>query len=263
MIGKITVPFRILVLCLYLFLLGPMLIVVPLSFSNDSYLVFPPQSWGVRWYAAMFSHDRLLQAFRVSLTIAAVVTVLSLAVGVPAAYALRRWRFPGRDALLSLFTAPLLLPSIVLGLAILLVFANAGLLGTYAGLVAAHLVVTTPYVMRIMTTAFATLPPSVEEAAAMLGAPPLTVFRRVTLPLLAPGFVASAALSFLISFDEVVISLFITGPRLKTLPVEIFDYVESRTDPMTAAVSVMLIVTTLCIVFLIERTLGLSRTLGK
>ena len=139
----------------------------------------------------------------------------------PAAYALRRWRFPGRDALLSLFTAPLLLPSIVLGLAILLVFANAGLLGTYAGLVAAHLVVTTPYVMRIMTTAFATLPPSVEEAAAMLGAPPLTVFRRVTLPLLAPGFVASAALSFLISFDEVVISLFITGPRLKTLPVEI------------------------------------------
>lgn len=240
-----------------------MLIVVPLSFSNDSYLVFPPQSWGVRWYAAMFSHDRLLQAFRVSLTIAAVVTVLSLAVGVPAAYALRRWRFPGRDALLSLFTAPLLLPSIVLGLAILLVFANAGLLGTYAGLVAAHLVVTTPYVMRIMTTAFATLPPSVEEAAAMLGAPPLTVFRRVTLPLLAPGFVASAALSFLISFDEVVISLFITGPRLKTLPVEIFDYVESRTDPMTAAVSVMLIVATLCIVFLIERTLGLSRTLGK
>ena len=113
-----------------------------------------------------------------------------------------------------------------------------------------------------MTTAFATLPPSVEEAAAMLGAPPLTVFRRVT-ALLAPGFVASAALSFLISFDEVVISFFITGPRLKTLPVEIFDYVESRTDPMTAAVSVMLIVATLCIVFLIERTLGLSRTLGK
>ena len=95
MIGKITVPFRVLVLCLYLFLLGPMLIVVPLSFSNDSYLVFPPQSWGVRWYEAMFSHDKLLQAFRVSLGIAAVVTALSLAVGVPAAYAVRRWRFPG------------------------------------------------------------------------------------------------------------------------------------------------------------------------
>ena len=180
MIGKITVPFRILVLCLYLFLLGPMLIVVPLSFSNDSYLVFPPQSWGVRWYAAMFSHDRLLQAFRVSLTIAAVVTVLSLAVGVPAAYALRRWRFPGRDAAEPVHRAVAAAVHRA-GLAILLVFANAGLLGTYAGLVAAHLVVTTPYVMRIMTTAFATLPPSVEEAAAMLGAPPLTVFRRVTL----------------------------------------------------------------------------------
>ena len=113
-----------------------------------------------------------------------------------------------------------------------------------------------------MTTAFATLPPSVEEAAAMLGAPPLTVFRRVTL-LLAPGFVASAALSFLISFDEVVISLFITGPRLKTLPVEILTTWRAGRIRMTAAVSVMLIVATLCIVFLIERTLGLSRTLGK
>ena len=88
------------------------------------------------------------------------------------------------------------------------------------------------------------------------------MFRRVTLPLLAPGFVASAALS-LISFDEVVISLFITGPRLKTLPVEIFDYVESRTDPMTAAVSVMLIVATLFVVFLVERTLGMSRRLAN
>lgn len=97
----------------------------------------------------------------------------------------------------------------------------------------------------------------------MLGATPFTVFRRITLPLMMPGLVASAALSFLLSFDEVVISLFITGPRLTTLPVEIFNYVESRTDPMTAAISVVLIIATLLIIFLIERTLGLSRTIGK
>jgi putative spermidine/putrescine transport system permease protein len=263
MIGRIGVPFRILVIFLYLFLLAPILVVLPLSFSNDSYLTFPPESWGVRWYVAMFQHAGLINAFWLSLGIASVVTVLSLAAGIPAAYAIGRYKFRGREFALSLFTAPLLLPSIVLGLAILLVFVQARLLGTVTGLIIAHLIVTTPYVIRIVITSLSTLPPSVEEAATMLGASPFTVFRRVTLPLMAPGLVASAALSFLLSFDEVVISLFITGPRLTTLPVEIFNYVESQTDPMTAAISVVLVTATLLIIVLIERTLGLSRTIGK
>ncbi|MBD9492222.1 ABC transporter permease [Ensifer sp. ENS11] len=263
MIGRLTFPFKTLVACLYLFLLAPILIVLPLSFSNDSFLTFPPQSWGLRWYAAMFSHRGLIDALWVSLWVATTVTILGLIAGVPAAFAIRRYQFIGRDLILNIFTAPLLLPSIVLGLAILLVFVQARLLGTYTGLVIAHLIITTPYVIRIMLTAFSTLPPSVEEAATMLGASPFTVFRRITLPLMMPGFVASAALSFLLSFDEVVISLFITGPRMRTLPVEIFDYVESQTDPMTAAVSVVLVAATLLIIFLIERTLGLSKTIGK
>lgn len=263
MIGSTSLPFRLLVGLLYLFLLAPILVVVPLSFSNDDSLTFPPQSWGVRWYAEMLHHETLIQAFWISLGIASVVTVLSLLAGIPAAYAIRRYQFRGREAVLNLFTAPLLLPSIVLGLAILLVFVRLELLGTFTGLVIAHLIVTTPYVIRIMITAFSTLPPSVEEAATMLGASPFTVFRRITLPLMMPGLVASAALSFLLSFDEVVISLFITGPRMTTLPVEIFNYVESRTDPMTASISVVLIAATLLIIFVIERTLGLSRTIGK
>lgn len=263
MIGTMKLPFKVLVAALYLFLLAPILVVIPLSFSNDNYLTFPPQSWGVRWYSEMLHHEALINALWVSLGVASVVTVLSLIAGIPAAYAIRRYEFRGRELLLNIFTAPLLLPSIVLGLAILLVFVRMQLLGTFTGLVIAHLIVTTPYVIRIMITAFSTLPPSVEEAATMLGAAPFTVFRRITLPLMMPGLVASAALAFLLSFDEVVISLFITGPRLTTLPVEIFNYVESRTDPMTAAISVVLIITTLLIIFLIERTLGLSRTIGK
>lgn len=263
MIGQMSIPFRLLVACVYLFLLSPILIVLPLSFSNDNFLTFPPQSWGFRWYAAMLAHSGLVNALWVSLKIATTVTVLGLLAGVPAAFAIRRQRFTGREFILTLFTAPLLLPSIVLGLAILLVFVQARLLGTYTGLVIAHLIITTPYVIRIMLTAFSTLPPSVEDAATMLGASPFTVVRRVTLPLMLPGFVASAALSFLLSFDEVVISLFITGPRLRTLPVEIFDYVESQTNPMIAAVSVALVAATLVIILLIERTLGLSKTIGK
>jgi putative spermidine/putrescine transport system permease protein len=263
MVGSTRLPSRILVLSLYLFLLAPILVVILLSFSNDSYLTFPPQSWGIRWYAAMFRHQGLMNAFRVSIGLASVVTALALIAGIPAAYAVRRYEFRGRDVLMSVFTAPLLLPSIVLGLAILLVFVRLKLLGTFTGLIVAHLIVTTPYVIRIMTTALSTLPPSVEDAATMLGASPLMVFRRITLPLMMPGFVASAALSFLLSFDEVVLSLFVTGPRLTTLPVAIFAYVESQSDPMTAAISVVLVTATLLIVVIVERTLGLSKAIGK
>ena len=263
MIGNMSIPFRALVFCLYIFLLAPILIVAPLSFSNDSDIIFPPQSWGFRWYAAIFHHPGLAAAFWVSLGTASVVTVLALVAGVSAAYALNRQEFAGREILLNLFTAPLLLPSIVLGLAILLVFVQLRLLGTYTGLIAAHLIVVTPYVIRIMMTAFSTLPPSLEEAATVMGAAPFTVFRRITLPLMLPGLVASAALSFLVSFDEVVLSLFVTGPRLRTLPVELFDYVESRTDPLTAAVSVILVAGTVALIVLIERSLGFSKTINK
>jgi putative spermidine/putrescine transport system permease protein len=248
---------------LYLFLLAPVILVVPLSFSNDSYLVFPPETWGIRWYASLLTHPLLMRAFRTSVLLASLVTMLSLAIGVPAAHAIARHRFVGRDWLFSLFTAPILLPSIVLGLAILLVFVRFNLLATYPGLLIAHLVVTLPYVLRIVTTALGTLTPSIEEAALSLGAHPLTVFRRVTVPMMMPGVVASAALSFLISFDEVVISLFIVGPSLTTLPVEMYRYVEGRMDPLIAAASVVLITGTIVIVTLLERTIGFSRAIGK
>ncbi|MFN8058595.1 MAG: ABC transporter permease [Vicinamibacterales bacterium] len=262
MVGSSRVGFGCLVALLYAFLLAPILLVVPLSFSGDSYLAFPPSSWSTRWYEALLGHDAMIEAFWVSLGVASTVTGLSLVTGLPAAYALTRGTFPGRDATMTLVTAPLLLPSVILGLAILLAFSRWGLIGTYPGIVLAHLVLTTPYVVRIMSTALSTLPPSVEDAAATLGADPATVFRRVTLPLLVPAVSASAALCFLISFDEVVVSLFVTGPRIATLPVAIFTYVDTRTDPMIAAVSVVLVVGTLSGVVLIERTVGLSRALG-
>lgn len=263
MVGSTSVPFRVLVALLYAFLLAPILIVVPLSFSNDTYLSFPPESWGVRWYVDLAHNQPMIDAFFVSLGIALVVMVLSLVIGIPSAYAITRHAFRGSEALLSLFTAPLLLPSIVLGLAMLLVFVDFRLLATWQGLVIAHLIVATPYVIRIISTALLTLPPSVEEAASTLGARPLTVFRRVTLPLMMPGLVASAALSFLVSFDEVVISLFITGPNITTLPVALFQYADNRTDPLIAAVSVILVLGTLLIVAVVEKSVGLSRAVGK
>lgn len=263
MVGRRPWLSRLLVAALYVFLLAPIAVVVPLSFSGDTYLAFPPETWSTRWYGAMLEHDGIVRAFRTSVGLASLVTVLALATGVPAAYAIARGSFPGRDVLATAFTAPLLLPSVILGLAMLLTFSGWGLVGSYPGLVLAHLVLCTPYVVRIMTTALSTLPPGVEEAAASLGASPAVVFRRVTLPLLLPAVTASAVLSFLISFDEVVVSLFVTGPRLTTLPVEIFNYVDTQTDPLVAAVSVVLVAATLVGVVLIERTVGLRRAVAE
>ena len=255
--------FHLLVAAMMVFLLAPVLLVIPMSFSADRVLAWPPSGFSFRWYVAMLDERGLAIAARNSLILAVIVTVATLAIAMPAALALDRWRFAGRDALLALLTAPLLLPTIVLALALLIIFVGAGLLGTWPGLMMAHMLVTLPYGVRVLSTALSTLPASVEEAASSLGAPPGAVFRRITMPLMVPGLVATCAIVFLVSFDEVVISLFLVGPHLVTLPVALFRYVESRTDPMVAAVSTLLVVFSLAIVLVLDRAVGLRRAVGK
>ncbi|GAU85274.1 ABC transporter permease [Bosea sp. BIWAKO-01] len=259
----ISPALKILAGAMFIFLLAPLIVVVPISFSGDSYMMFPPSSWSTKWYPAIFADGKMVSAFWTSLALAFVVTVLSLLIGLPAAYALVRLKPRGAEFLSSLFTAPLLLPTIVLGLAILIVFSGYGLLATFQGLVAAHLVVTLPYAIRVLSTALATLPIPVEEAAATLGASPLTVFRRVTLPMMRSGIVGTTALCFLVSFDEVVLSLFMTGPRISTLPVAMYHRVEQQADPLVAALSVLLVVLTLVVVLVVDRTSGLAKTFVK
>jgi putative spermidine/putrescine transport system permease protein len=253
----------LLVTVLFIYLLAPVILVFPISFSGDEVLRFPPTSWSLRWYEALFDNRDMLRAFWTSLTLAFVVTILSLVIGVPAAWVIVRMEFKGRDLLFNVFTAPLLLPTIVLGLAILIVFASFGLLATMRGLVLAHLVVSLPYALRILAVSLATQDRSCEEAALTLGAKPLSVFFRVTLPMLSPGIVAAAALCFLVSFDEVVITLFLTGPRISTLPVELYDYVYNTADPLVAAASVLLILLTLGVILVVERAMGLGRAFVK
>lgn len=248
---------------MFVFLLAPLIVVVPLSFSGDNYMVFPPSSWSFRWYLRIVEETRILSAFWVSLSLAGATTFFCLLVGLPAAYALVRLKPPFVTLLSSIYTAPLLLPSIVLALAILIVFAYFGLLGTFQGLMIGHVVVTLPYAVRILATSIDGLPLGCEEAAATLGASPFTVFRRVTLPLMFPGIAATAALCFLVSFDEVVLSLFLVGPRVTTLPVEMFHYVETRSDPLVAALSVILLIVTFAIVLIVDRSMGLARAFAR
>jgi putative spermidine/putrescine transport system permease protein len=224
-------------------------------------MAFPPKGFSLQWYERLAQNQEFITGFKVSLITAGGVAALALFVGVPVALAITRYDFRGRDALSGFFLSPLLVPAIVLGLALLLVLAPLRITGTYAGLIIAHLSITVPYVIRTTSMSLLTLNRSCEEAARTLGASAWTTFRRVTLPLIAPGVLAGGAIAFLISFDEAVISLFVVGPRATTLPVEIFHYVESRTDPQIAALSVVLIAISILFVVIIERVMGLRRVL--
>lgn len=247
----------------YVLLLAPVAVVLVISFSADNFIIFPPTGFSTRWFERLLAHDALMAGLRLSLLLALIVSISSLLLGVPAALAIAKGRFPGRDALANIFLAPLLLPTLVMGLALLLAFQPWRLTATLPGLVLAHLTVTLPFVVRMMATTFATLPDDVEAAAATLGASPARVVARITLPLAAPGLVAAFALSFLLSFDETVISLFVSGPRASTLPVEMVRYVEGRSDPLVAALSVILIIGTLAIVLVVERLVGVMRAVGR
>lgn len=258
--GRVLSGFAALV---YVLILSPIVVVVMLSFSADNFILFPPSGYSLRWFRQLAGNGPLLAALWLSVRIAAVVSLLSLAIGVPAALALAKGRFAGKDALNGFFLAPLLLPTLITGLALLLFFSPLKLTATLPGLVLGHMTVTVPFVIRMMTTALANLPDDIEAAAATLGASPWRVVRRVTLPLATPGLIACACLSFLLSFDETVISLFIAGPRASTLPVEMVRYVEGRTDPLIAALSVVLIVATLAVVLVVERLVGVARAVGK
>lgn len=248
---------------IYALILAPIVVVVMLAFSADNFILFPPSGYSLRWFQQLAGNRQLLTALWLSVQIAAVVTLCSLAIGVPAALALAKGRFAGKGALTSFFLAPLLLPTLITGLALLLFFSPLKLAATLPGLVLGHMTVTVPFVIRMMTTALANLPDDIEAAAATLGARPWRVVRRVTLPLAAPGLIACACLSFLLSFDETVISLFIAGPRASTLPVEMVRYVEGRTDPLIAALSVVLIVATLVVILVVERLVGVARAVGR
>lgn len=254
---------RLAAICGYALLLAPALLVCAISFSAGDFLTFPPPGLSLRWYAALVSNAELMAALRNSAVLAAVVAVIALLAGGPAAYAIARLDFPGRGFLAGFLAAPLLLPTLVLGLALLLALQPVKLAATWPGLVLAHAMVAIPFAVRIMTTAFGSVPKDLEEAAWTLGATPLQAALRVTLPIAAPGAIAAGALCFLVSFDETVISLFLVGPRLSTLPVEMFRYAENRTDPLVAALAMTLIIVALAVVLLVERLVGFTRAVGR
>jgi putative spermidine/putrescine transport system permease protein len=241
------------------FLQVPVIVVVLAAFSTTSYLTIPPQGLTLAWFGKVLSDPTYLSAIRMSLVLACGSTAISLTLGVAAAYALFRKALPGSEAITSLVMAPLILPAVVIGVALLQYYSLTGLRGSLFGLLMAHVVITVPYVLRAALASLSGVDIATEEAARVLGASGFEAFRLITLPLIQPGLIAGALFAFITSLDNVPVTIFLISANQTTLPVLIFTSVEMGIDPSVAAVSTLLIVATGLILLIAERRSGFHR----
>jgi putative spermidine/putrescine transport system permease protein len=249
---------RVATVLIYLFVLLPILVVIVSAFNDSPALKFPPSGFSLRWFGAFFQSADFGRAARVSLEVAAATAVVTLVLGTAAALALCRHDVPGRLLILQYLTSPLILPSVVVGLALLQVYARIDVTPSRVSLIAGHAAVTLPYAVRAMFAAFSSYDRSLDDAAATLGARPLRAFFRVTLPLVKPGIVAGGVFAFAISFGNIKVSAFLIGPATTTLPVRMYNYMEFSNDPTIAAVSTVVVAATFVVVWLLHKTVGLG-----
>ncbi|CAH1658454.1 MAG: ABC transporter permease [Chelatococcus sp.] len=245
-----------------IFMLAPMIVVLGASFTGEGYISFPPPSLSLRWYQEVYHNDTFMRALRYSLEIAAITAAASGALGVAAAVVLVNRGIPGRGLLVTLATMPLTLPHIVLSIALLQLFGQFAVPTAPYALLAGHILITAPYVLRLTMSSLGGLDPRLELASYTLGASYAQTLVRVVLPLGMRGITAGLLFAFLLSFDEVTISLFTALPGAQTLPAEIFNYASQGADPIIASASGIMIIISALGVVAIELSFGLLRMIA-
>jgi putative spermidine/putrescine transport system permease protein len=229
----------------FLFMFTPLIFVLWVSVFKNEVVTFPPQGYTLAWFGNAWANSAFLNGFIASIQIGVFSMLAGLALGIPASFALIRGRFPGREALNAFLLSPLIVPGIVAGTAIYIYFVQLELwtgvrvIATLPGFVLAHVALTIPWTVRLVGASLVGVDQSIEEAAANLGARPFTTFRRVTLPMIRPGVVAAGIFSFIVSFTDLEMSLFLVGPGRSTLQIAMLQYLEWKFDPTVAAVSVV------------------------
>lgn len=242
-----------------LILLAPLIVVVGVSVSESQFIAFPPNGLSLRWYQQVLSSNAYLSAGWISIQIAVMVTLLATAIGGAAAIAIHRRQLPFSDLLATVFLSPLVLPTIIYAIGMLMFWSAA--IGPVSPITLAlsHTVIALPYVVRTTLAVLAESDPYLEEAARTMGANRVQRLLFVVVPQCIPGLAAGAFFAFNISFDEAVLSLFLRGPTLTTLPVQIYGQLEFSPDPSVAAVSTIMIALTIVLIFVIDRMLGLTK----
>jgi putative spermidine/putrescine transport system permease protein len=244
--GRLPSPVTILMaggaLVAFLFLISPLIVVIPNGFSAGTYLLFPPPGISLRWFSNFFSNETWTDATIMSFQVAIGASVLATVAGTSAAVALDSWSFRGKNLLLLLLLSPLVIPVVIIGIAAYTFFVTINLYGSVVSMVLAHAILGVPYVLISVTAALNQQDPRLRMAALSLGASPWKTFREITLPLSLPGIVGGMIMAFIISFDEVVIATFLASIRTTTLPMRMFQAVQAELDPTIAAASTLLIV---------------------
>lgn len=242
----------------YLFLMLPLVIVVGAALSDTTYLTFPPQGLSLRWFENIFEISAFRRTIVTSLQIALLGTMIALLIGIPAAYALNRFRIELPKWLGTLFVLPILVPEIVFGFALLKSLTVGTGVPIFLALLIGHTLIVLPYVVRVISASLASFDFSIEEAAISLGSAPVKTFFTIVLPNVRAGVIAAFILAFITSLNDVSVSLFLTGPGISTLPIQILAHVEQFFDPTVASVSVLLMFLTVAVMAIVERTLGLT-----
>jgi len=248
-------PRRLLLLALgaltVFFLMAPTLVVVPMSVTASNALTFPPEGFSTRWYEKMLTDPQWSSGFVNSAQVAFLTALLATVLGTLAALGTVRGRFPGKSAVNALVLSPLIVPVIIIAIGMFSLFVRWKISGSIAGLVLAHTALAVPFVVINVATSLRTIDRNLELAAMNLGADPVRTFRRVTLPLILPGVLAGGLFAFITSWDEVVVSIFLTTARFRTLPVEMWEQVRQVVDPTVAAVATTLLAVTTSLLLLV------------
>ena len=242
---------------IYVFILGPAAVVVLASFNSATSFPSPMEKFTLHWYLILPTYEEFLSSTLTSVAVAAIAASVATAGGLGAAYALSRYSFPGRQAVITIFQAPLFVPQIIIGLAVLQLLTMSNLNANFIGIVGVHTVCVLPFALRLILTGMSRYEFQLEEAARSLGANPLRSLWHVTLPMLRTSLVAGFIFCFILSFVDLPLSMFLTTPEIQTLPVTMFAYMESRLDPLLAAVGTIVVVGAALVTYLLDRFIGI------
>lgn len=226
-----------------LFLFFPLFIVVPMSFNDARFMGFPPEAFSLRWYESFFENRVWIDATLLSMRVSLAATAIAAVIGTLASLALVRGRFIGKTAFYALMLAPMIVPPVIIALGIFIFYSKLGLIDSEIGLIAAHVVIALPFVVLVVSATLQQYDITIERAARVLGAGPVRAFVLVTLPAIAPAIVAASLFAFFISFDELIIALFIMGGN-ETLPMRIWSDLRLEFNPTVSAVATLLIAVT-------------------
>jgi putative spermidine/putrescine transport system permease protein len=248
---------------LMLFILGPVVVTVAMSFTSKDYLSFPPSGFSLKWYDQVLSSSLFTGALSLSVTVALLTMLLVLAISIPASYAIVRYRFRGQGILGSLYNSPLLLPQLIVGISLLQFLSYIKIGAGLGPLVLGHVIVAFPFAVRFITSGLHGYDKSMEDAATNLGSGALTTFFRITFPVLKAPIISAALFAFLVSFDNVNISVFLSRSPQVTAPVLLFGLLEAGQDPSIAAFSAIFLLMAVAIVLVLHRLVGLQAIIGR